>query len=325
MITGYQCWSDSRVQRFILDTFLAKDQAMQDLLKDKVALVTGSGQGIGREHALALAAHGAKVITNDIENDKGDEVAALIVGRGGQAVASNGSVTDFEVAGALVRTAVDTYGRLDIVVNNAGNFQYTLFHEMTEKMWDDIIAVHLKGTFNVCRHAVPVLMEQRHGRIINTASSQWRNPEGRAAYGAAKGGIVSLTYDLAWELRNHGITVNAIAPLAETGRMKDNRELHEIMVRSGLLPKSRTDFGGGIPGPEHNSPMVVYLASDLADQVNGCVFRVGAGKVALYSHPTEVRTIQRDPDKDGSWPLEELIHLLPRTILSEGSKGANLP
>ena len=298
---------------------------MGDLLKDKVAIVTGSGQGIGREHALALAAEGAKVVINDIEPGKAEEVATIIGERGGEAVPNGDTVADFEAARRIVQTAVDAYGRLDVVVNNAGNFQYTLFHEMTEKMWDDIIAVHLKGTFNVCRHAVPIMMEQRYGRIVNTASSQWRNPEGRAAYGAAKGGIVTLTYDLAWELRNHGVTVNAIAPLANTGRMDLNRGLHETMVDAGLVPESRRSFGGGMPGPEDNAPMVVYLASGLAEKVNGCVFRVGGGKIALYSHPTEVKSVHRDYENEGPWPIEQLIELLPRTALAGETKGANLP
>ena len=170
----------------------------------------------------------------------------------------------------------------------------------------------------MCRHAVPIMMKQRYGRIINTTSSQWRNPEGRANYGAAKGGIVSLTWDLAFELRDHGITVNAVAPMADTHRGNGPQSTHsETLKRAGLTRKKAPDEQGDERAtPEFVSPIVVYLATEQAANVNGLVFRAGGGKIGLYSHPTEQATIYRDWRKDGPWTMDELEKLLPETLLS---------
>lgn len=307
---------------------------MGELLKGKVAIVTGSGRGIGRAEALALANEGAKVVVNDVgvERDGSGgsrapaaEVVAEIKKLGGEAVASYDSVTDFQAARRIIQTAVDSFGRLDILVNNAGVFRHVLFGDMTEDDWDSVIAVHLKGAFNTCKHAMPVMMRQKSGRIINTASSQWRNPEGRASYGAAKGGIVSLTWDLAWELRNHGITVNAIAPMAHTRGYQNSGDYHQKLLEAGLIRKKRVDEIEERPDPVFVPPMVVYLASDLAANVNGCIFRVGAGKIALYSHPTEIRGIYRNYKKDGPWPVEELIKVLPTTVLAGETRAPHIP
>ena len=306
---------------------------MGDLLKDRVAIVTGSGRGIGRAHAFAMAAEGAKVVVNDLGVEKdgtggthepADEVVAQIREQGGEAVASYGSVADFEAARGIIQTALDAFGRLDILVNNAGISRSVLFHQMTEGEWDDVIAVHLKGTFNTCRHAVPLMMEQGYGRIVNTASSQWRNPEARAAYGAAKGGIVSLTWDLAWELQNYDISVNSIAPMALTRGVVSSRGFYDVMADAGLV-RVKDAYEQARPEPEYVSPMVVYLSSELAAGVTGRVFRVGAGKVGIYSHPTEMRTIYRNFKKDGPWPVEELKELIPDTVLYSDRKAPHLP
>src|SRR5262245_13609675 len=309
---------------------------MGERLQGKVAIVTGAGRGIGRAHALALAAEGAKVVVNDAGTDRNgarssdapaDEAVAEISRRGGIGIASHDSVADFAAAGRIVQTAIDHFGRLDILVNNAGIFWHFLIHEMAEEAWDRVIGVHLKGTFNMCRHAVPIMMQQKYGRIINTTSSQWRNPEGRANYGAAKGGIVSLTWDLAFELRDYGITVNAVAPFANTRRgdaPQSNQA--ETLRRAGLSRKKASDEQGEERAPpEFVSPIVVYLASDAASQVNGLVFRAGGGKIGLYSHPTEVATICRDWRKDGPWKIDELERLLPSTLLSDVTQAPFIP
>ena len=307
---------------------------MGDYLKDKVAIVTGSGRGIGRAHAMALAAEGAKVVVNDpgVErNGSGgtiapaDEVVALIRENGGDAIANYNSVAVFDEAAELIKTATDHYGRLDILVNNAGIAREGLFHQISEEDFDAVIGVHLKGTFNTCRHAIPIMMEQLYGRIVNTASSQWRNPEGRTAYGAAKGGIVSLTWDLAFELRNHGITVNAIAPMAQT-RAFDGYTHPDMLAEGGLTTKKAGDeLTTDRPGGEHVSPMVVYLVSDLAAAVTGRIFRSGSGKIGIYSHPTEERAINKDWRNQGKWTLDELRRLMPSSLLFDDSTAPFIP
>ena len=303
-------------------------------LKGKVAIVTGSGRGIGRAHAIALAAEGAKVVVNDpgVERDgaggtqaPADDVVALIRENGGEAVADYHSVADFGQAAAIVGTAVEHYGRLDILVNNAGISRDGLFHQIDESDFDAVVGTHLKGTFNTCRHAIPVMMEQGYGRIINTASSQWRNPEGRLIYGAAKGAIVSLTWDLAFELRNHGITVNAVAPMAQTRAFDDYRH-PQMLADAGLVAKKAGDeLTSDRPGGEHVSPIVVYLASDFASGVTGLVFRSGSGKIGVYSHPIEMRTINKDWRSKGKWTVEELGKLLPSSLLFDGSTAPFIP
>lgn len=279
---------------------------MGDLLKGKVAVVTGAGRGIGRTHAVALAEEGASVVVNDIGVERdgsgggrapADEAVAYIRERGGEAVANYDDISDYESAGSLIRTATDAYGRLDVLVNNAGT----------------------------CHHAVPLMMEQRWGRIVNTASSQWRNPEGRAAYGAAKGGVVSLTWDLAFELRRHGITVNAIAPLAQTRAFAGYRH-PQMLAEAGIPAKKAPDeLAADRPGGEHVSPIVVWLASDAAAHVNGCVFRAGAGKFGFYAHPTEARTINKDWRVKGKWTVDELRKALPSSLLFDSSAAPFIP
>ncbi len=305
---------------------------MGTLLQGKVAIVTGAGRGIGQAEAFALAAEGASVVVNDVgtatdgagaDRSPADETVAAIKARGGNAVANHDSVADFAAAGRIIQSALDAFGRLDVLVNNAGTFLDGLIHETTESDWDRIIAVHLKGTFNTCHHAVKVLLKQRSGAIINTTSSQWRNPEGRSAYAAAKGGVVSLTYDLAWELRPFGITANAIAPLASTRAFVGAAEYQEHLVAAGLAHNKPADEDDR-PGPEFVPPMVVFLAAGLAPEVTGCVFRTGAGKIGLYSHPSEVRSIYR-PRSDGPWPIEQLQALLPATILQGNPRAPHIP
>ena len=307
---------------------------MGDLLKGRVAIVTGSGRGLGRAHALALAEEGASVVVNDlgVERDgsggaasPADEVVATIKENGGEAVASYESVADYAAAERIVGTAIDTFGKLDILVNNAGIFRHKLFWEMTEDEWDTVINIHLKGTFNMCHHAVPLMMQQRYGRIINTSSSQWRNPEGRANYGASKGGIVSLTWALAFELRNHGITANAIAPMGATRAFGDS-SYRDMLANNGLdRKKDPTEQGDNRAAPEFVSPTVVYLATEQAKDVNGIVFRVGSGKVGRYGHPTEANSIYRDWKTEGPWTMDELKDLLPNSLLAGETKAPFIP
>ncbi|MBI4287361.1 MAG: SDR family oxidoreductase [Chloroflexi bacterium] len=298
---------------------------MGDLLKGKVAIVTGSGRGVGRGEALALAAEGAKVVVNDLggETEGGgaskrpaDEVVAEIKKKGGQAVANYDSVADFKAAGRIIQTALDSFGRLDILVNNAGILRDNPIWDMTEEDFDIVVAVHLKGTFNTCHHAVKVMKAQGRGRIINTASNQWRNPEGHVNYSGAKGGIVSLTWGLAWELQNTPITCNAIAPFADTRMHESSAPRREELVKAGLMRGERFDQVQDRPAPEFVAPMVVYLASDNAAKITGQIFRCGAGKVAVYSHPSEIKGIYKNFKRDGAWTQDELKDLVPGSLMA---------
>jgi NAD(P)-dependent dehydrogenase (short-subunit alcohol dehydrogenase family) len=164
---------------------------------------------------------------------------------------------------------------------------------------------------------------QRWGRIINTVSNQWPAPKVRSLYSAAKGGIASLTWDLALEGRAYGITANAVSPFAATGDPRESvRARDEALVAAGVLGERRMLATEGRATPEYVSPIVVYLASDHAANVNGRIFRAGAGKIGLYCHPVEIRQVHRDYEKDGPWPVEQLIDLLPNALFAGGENQA---
>jgi NAD(P)-dependent dehydrogenase (short-subunit alcohol dehydrogenase family) len=232
-------------------------------------------------------------------------------------VANGDSVAAWASAERIVGTAVETFGRLDIVVNNAGIVRHQMIEDIGEEDFDVTIAANLKGTFAICRHAVPVMRASGYGRIINTASNQWAAPLGNAHYAASKGGVTSLTYDLAFELQHDGITVNAIAPFALTRMTADASERDANLQAQGIMSSTRAAVKEARADPAMAAPMVVYLASEAAAGISGRVFRVGGNKVGLYGHPTEVRSIFRD-ESTGPWPYEELESLLPRTILANG-------
>ncbi len=306
---------------------------MGALLQGRSAIVTGAGRGIGRAIALGLAAEGASVVVNDVggsavgegfDESPAQQVAAEIGENGGNAVPSYDSVADFRGAAQIIQTAVDAFGKVDILVNNAGIFRESMFDEMSEEEWDAILGVHLKGTFNTCRHAVPRMKAQGYGRIINMTSNQWSHPTGRAHYAAAKGAIVSVTWSLAWELRKNGISVNSIAPRADTRSNRDTGDFYQRLSDAGLLPQDRVASIYEVPGAEHVAPMAAYLSSELADGVSGWVFYVGGGEVSLYTHPTRTRSIYKSA-AEGPWSVGELVEALPRTILAGKPRPPHIP
>ncbi|MBN9108363.1 MAG: SDR family NAD(P)-dependent oxidoreductase [Pseudonocardia sp.] len=299
-------------------------------LEGRVALVTGAGRGIGRAEALALAAAGARVVVNDLGGAEGgvgssqgpaQDVAQEIREAGGEAVANTDSVAEWASAQRVVASAVESFGRLDIVVNNAGIVRHQMIEEIDEADFDATIAVNLKGTFAICRHAIPVLRAGGYGRIINTASNQWAAPIGNAHYAASKGGVTSLTYDLAFELQPDGITVNAVAPFALTRMTADAGARDADLQARGLMGATRAAVKEPRADPSLVAPMVVYLASDAAAEISGRVFRVGGPKIGIYGHPSEERTVFRD-ETDGPWPYDQLAALLPRTLLAGGASRA---
>jgi NAD(P)-dependent dehydrogenase (short-subunit alcohol dehydrogenase family) len=260
------------------------------LLDGKVVVVTGAGRGIGREEALLLAKHGAKVVVNDLGGhfdgsgaSKGpaQEVVDEIKKNGGDAVANGDSVSDFKGAQRIIECAVDTFGKLTGVVNNAGILRDRMIFNMSEEDWDSVIAVHLKGTFNCTRHACAYWREQHkvgnvlNGRIINTASDSGLlgNPS-QSNYGAAKAAIAAFSVIIDREMAKYGVTVNAIAPVART------RLTVEATPATAALMGSEVKEGQfDIFSPANVAPLVAWLASDDAANVHGEIFRVGGGTV----------------------------------------------
>ena len=258
---------------------------MARLCEGKIAIVTGAGRGIGREHALSLASQGAKVVVNDlggnVDGSGGDlspaeQVVQEIKGMGGEAVANGDSVSDWAGAERLINTAIETFGDLNIVVNNAGILRDRMLFSMSEAEWDAVINVHLKGTFAPTRFACVYGREQSKagkpvsGRIINTTSVSgiYGNP-GQTNYGAAKAGIASFTNIAALEMARYGVTVNAVAPVALT-RMTE-----------GLGPAPESDEDREKRSPRWIAPIVTWLASDEAAEVTGRIFEASGDVLAV--------------------------------------------
>jgi NAD(P)-dependent dehydrogenase (short-subunit alcohol dehydrogenase family) len=264
------------------------------LLEGRVAIVTGSGRGIGREFARCLASEGAAVVINDVGasldgsatgETPADQVVAEITAAGGRAIANGDSVSDFDAAQRMVQAAVDAFGRLDIVVNNAGIVRDKSLLKMDESDYDAVIAVHQKGTFNVTRHAAAIMKEQGYGRIVNiTSSAGLRGNFGQTNYGAAKAAIMGMTFVWALELGRYGITVNAVAPAGAT------RMTASLYERSGKEVPPEED-------PSLNAPLVAFLASEHAAHVNGQVLGRTEYSYTLFQHPKQIAWMWRD----GPW------------------------
>ncbi len=282
------------------------------LLDGKVALVTGAGGGLGREHALALAKEGAKVVVNDLGGSRdgsgggsasmADQVADEIRALGAEAATNYDSVATVEGGDAIVQSAIDAFGKLDICVNNAGILRDKTLSKTTEDLWDPVIDVHLKGTYAVSRPAFNHMKERGEGGvIINTSSTSGLNGNfGQANYGAAKAGIAGFTRCMALEGQRHGIRCFILAPVAFTRLTDDlpgfDREGMAERVAPGLV-----------------SPLVVYLASDLSGESTNKTFYVGGGRIA------EMRVVTAEgvtkTDDGGLWTAEEIAAKMPEIVL----------
>ena len=280
------------------------------ICEGRVAIVTGSGRGIGRAHALEFARQGARVVVNDIGAEldgtggspsPASEVVDAIKAAGGDAVINGDDVADWDGAKRLVETAISTFGGLDVVVNNAGFVRDRMFANASEDEWDAVVRVHLKGHFCVARHAAAHWRDQSKAgvvvdaRIVNTSSGAGLlGSVGQAAYSAAKGGIAALTLVQAAELGRYGVTVNAIAPSART------RMTETVFAEMMASPDDPGAFDA--MAPENISPLVVWLGSAESSDVTGRVFEVEGGKVSVadgWQHGPAI-------DKGDRWDPSEL-------------------
>lgn len=261
------------------------------LLDGKVAIITGSGRGIGREEALMMARHGAKVVVNDLgahfdgtgqpTATPAQDVVAEIKKMGGEAVANGDSVADFKAAKRIVQCALDTFGKLNIVVNNAGILRDRMIFNMAEEDWDAVVAVHLKGSFNMSRHACEYWREEHkkgtvlNGRIVNTSSDAGLlGNVGQSNYGACKAAVAVMAVIIGQEMKKYGVTANAIAPVART-RLTVDATPSTAALMGGPVQEGQFDMFS----PVNIAPLVCWLASDDAAGVNGQVFRVGGSSV----------------------------------------------
>jgi NAD(P)-dependent dehydrogenase (short-subunit alcohol dehydrogenase family) len=281
---------------------------MTQKLNGLSAVVTGSGGGVGREVALALVAEGAKVVINDFGKDKqgvrlADKVVEEIKSAGGMAAANYDSVATMEGGKNIVKTAIDNFGKIDILVNCAGFSRNYFTTELPEKDWDELIAVHLKGHFACTQAAMKEMIKQKSGRIINFSSRAGFlyvfNGLGSLAYAAAKAGIVGMTTLLSGELKQYGITVNCILPSAITPG----------------FPEKRPRFGGGdLLGPEYVPPIITYLCTPEAKNINGQFFYASAGDIIILSKPMQLDGPNKFIRKEGKWTVDELSRLIPPLI-----------
>lgn len=332
---------------------------MSGELEGKVAVVTGSGQGIGRAIAMGMAKEGAKVVTNNrkpgstgrailteeqiaqLEGEKkewfmkgtsaiggdAETTAQSIRDEGGEAVAFFGDITKFDVAKQLIQQAIDSYGRIDILVNVAGAFGFSPIEKMSEELWDRITTVKPKGYFNTIRHAAPYMIEQKWGRIMNCTSKAWLGDLIKhSAYCTANAGVVGLTKAAAIELHQHGITCNAFSPWAKT------RASYELDTYAGVVKEEdrpfvikrtgpTTDMTERTPGPEYIAPFLCYLASDEGVGISGSVFTLGGNGISMYCEPIHERNITKFGE--GPWTMDELKQQVPRMMTGYRNPAAN--
>ena len=291
---------------------------MTNFCEDRVCIITGAGRGIGREYALMLAEHGARVVVNDLGGDRdgtgsgssaADEVVAEIKASGGEAVANYANVSDYEAAGQMIQQAIDAFGRLDVLINNAGILRDRMLANMTPEEWDSVIQVHLRGTYAPSQQAAAYWREQSKAgqsvdaRLINTTSVSgiYGNP-GQTNYGAAKAGIASFTIIAARELARYGVTVNAIAP--------------------GALTRMTEDLAGAAQDaaashPRWVAPIVTWLASGESRDVTGRVFEASGNVLAV------AESWHRGPTAQ---PIEDPTQMGPvaRDLVERARKNANM-
>ena len=320
---------------------------MEKYLSGKTAVVTGSGQGIGRAIARALAAQGAAVVTNnrvpggkrdcqmdeerlsklteeqrkwtieELERFRGDAetTAELIRNDGGEATACFADITDYDAAGKLIDTAVKTYGSVDILVNVAGAFGFSPFEKMTPELFQKVTSVKPLGYFNTCRHAVPYMLEKGFGRIVNCTSRAWLGDIIRhAEYCTANAGVVGLTRALAVEYHAKGITANAFSPFARTMAAVDLQMFDKTISDKAdkAWPGENAPTVDMTPLPEDLAPFICYLCTDQAAHITGSVFSVAGNSIGMYSDPVITRNVVKQGQE--RWTVDELVKSADRML-----------
>ena len=316
---------------------------MTKKLAGKVAIVTGSGQGVGKGIALVLAREGAKVLTNDIktksekmvdlsilsEKEKAkyismsgdaETTAHEIIENGGEAFPFYGDVSNHEACRQMIQTAIDKWGRIDILVNNAAGLGSGMITDTTEQDWEHLTIPKLKGTYNTMHHAIPFMIKQKFGRIINVSSDAWVGLAGLSVYSAANAGVVGLSKGAAKELFKHGITVNTICPqTASPGHILNfavAKKKIETIIGGDKIDKTQLKaVEDAHATPDKAAPFVAYLCTNEAEFINGAVFTVtGDSRLTLYSEPSAANTIKKE---NSPWEIEELIQIVPQSLLKD--------
>ena len=321
---------------------------MGKVLEGKIAIVTGSGQGIGRAIAIAFAEQGAKVITNNrkpgisaasmvsdedisklsaekqewfkkgFEEQSGDAAttAQAIYDMGGEATPVFADITKREDADRLIQTAVDTYGRIDILCNVADGFGFSDIEDISDEMWFRVTSVKPQGFFFTMRAAIPHMRKQKSGRIILCASPAFAGgPLKQAAYCTANAGVLGLTRAAATELRGDGITVNCFAPGAHT-RASYELDAARDSYEKGIIIEGKSFMtADATPGPQFVAPLIVYLASDGSSRITGSTFMVSGNFVGLYENPTFAKSLNKEDDKP--WEYDELQNKFDADIIPD--------
>lgn len=300
---------------------------MGDRLAGRVAIITGAGRGIGRGVAMLMAEEGASVVVNDLGvnldgtgeptgTGPADDVVEEIRAAGGTAVANKDTVAAIQGAQGMVQTALDNFGRVDILCHVAGILRDRMVFNMTEDEWDAVLAVHLKGAFNTVRSVVPHMVQQRYGRICLFSSGSGLGNTGQANYSAAKEGMVGFARSLSRELGPFGISVNAIYPggaTRMTGSVPDAaRELRAArgVIGGGQMAGRAQEAAEGSRDAGNNAPKVVYLCTEAGGEITGQVIGTSGWQMSLYSP----RHVTRSIHKDGRWTVDELAEIIPVSL-----------
>ena len=292
-------------------------------LKGKVAIVTGAGGGIGREIALALAAEGVSIVVNDIgvslSGDGGSESPAqetsgLITQKGGKAVISNESVSSWASAQLVIKKAIDTFGKIDIIVNNAGILRDTIFHKMDPTDWENVINVHLNGSFYVSRAAAPFFREQNSGSFVHmTSTSGLIGNFGQANYSAAKLGIVGLSKSIALDMSRYNVRSNCIAPFAwsrMTNSIPSNTDAERERVER--LKKMT---------PDKNAPLAVFLASEAAKDISGQIFSARLNELFIFNQNRPVKSVHSENGWTPEWIAERALPAFKNSLTPNDRSG----